>query len=176
MAKNYKTHSNPNPNGRPLIDCLICNQRKENHAKGMCYLCYKKQYISKTIICASCKRECPHQGKGYCKSCYNKIFHYNTHLKHRAKKQFGLTLEEYESLITACVSCDFDKVIELHHLDGDKNNNAKENLVPLCPNCHRMIHHRKYYNEILANLMLKGVKTKNIRHRRLPEKYGDKLY
>lgn len=26
--------------------------------------------------------------------------------------------------------------LELHHIDGDRNNNSKENLQLLCPNCH----------------------------------------
>ena len=26
--------------------------------------------------------------------------------------------------------------LELHHIDGDKKNNARENLMLLCPNCH----------------------------------------
>ena len=29
-----------------------------------------------------------------------------------------------------------DIVIEMHHVDGDRFNNIKENLVLLCPNCH----------------------------------------
>lgn len=28
--------------------------------------------------------------------------------------------------------------LELHHVDGDKNNNELENLMLLCPNCHAM--------------------------------------
>ena len=27
-------------------------------------------------------------------------------------------------------------VLEMHHIDGDRENNAKENLQLLCPNCH----------------------------------------
>lgn len=41
-----------------------------------------------------------------------------------------------------CESCGLeywlDKIIplELHHIDGDRNNNSIENLMVLCPNCH----------------------------------------
>lgn len=44
--------------------------------------------------------------------------------------------------ITECQSCGLtqwkDKPIslELHHLDGDNQNNIKENVLLLCPNCH----------------------------------------
>lgn len=47
-----------------------------------------------------------------------------------------------------CVVCGFDKIIEVHHLDGDNNNNKVSNLIPLCPNHHKMIHTNKYKKEI----------------------------
>lgn len=47
-----------------------------------------------------------------------------------------------------CILCEFDMVVEVHHLDGNHNNNDENNLVPLCPNHHRAIHTRKYGNSI----------------------------
>lgn len=40
--------------------------------------------------------------------------------------------------------------LELHHINGDRNNNKRENLVVLCPNCHSLTSnfrkgHRKVY-------------------------------
>lgn len=35
--------------------------------------------------------------------------------------------------------------MEAHHYDGNKNNNAPENLVPLCPTHHRYWHSRFRY-------------------------------
>lgn len=43
-----------------------------------------------------------------------------------------------------CESCkletwlDKEIALELHHVDGDKTNNCKENLQILCPNCHSL--------------------------------------
>ncbi len=51
-----------------------------------------------------------------------------------------------------CVVCNFDKVIEVHHLDHDRTNNSKENLVPLCPNHHMMIHRSNYADEVLKEI------------------------
>ena len=31
--------------------------------------------------------------------------------------------------------------LDVHHADGDKNNNDEENLVTLCANCHRLLHY-----------------------------------
>ena len=33
-----------------------------------------------------------------------------------------------------------DIPLELHHIDGDRTNNEKENLQLLCPNCHALTH------------------------------------
>lgn len=33
------------------------------------------------------------------------------------------------------------RVLAVHHLDGDRSNNAVENLVWMCHNCHFLIHH-----------------------------------
>jgi|TARA_S200002703_G_C3639886_1_gene196465 hypothetical protein len=46
-----------------------------------------------------------------------------------------------------CAICGFDKIVEVHHIDEDSKNNSPENLIPLCPNHHRM-YHSKYKNEI----------------------------
>lgn len=41
-----------------------------------------------------------------------------------------------------CVVCGFDKIVAVHHFDEDHSNDAPENLIPLCPNHHSMIHSR----------------------------------
>lgn len=43
-----------------------------------------------------------------------------------------------------CKRCDLDEwfneklIIEIDHIDGDTDNNIRENLVGLCPNCHSL--------------------------------------
>ena len=41
-----------------------------------------------------------------------------------------------------CKRCGIDdrRVLEGHHIDGDRSNNKLENLCWLCHNCHRLIH------------------------------------
>lgn len=41
-----------------------------------------------------------------------------------------------------CACCDEINIVEVHHYDGNKENNAPENLVPLCPTHHRYWHSR----------------------------------
>lgn len=46
-----------------------------------------------------------------------------------------------------CVVCGFDKIVVVHHMDENHNNNDINNLVPLCPNHHEMFH-SKYRDEV----------------------------
>ena len=39
-----------------------------------------------------------------------------------------------------CAVCGADSGLEVHHVDGDRTNNAVENLLPLCTKCHRRVH------------------------------------
>ena len=39
-----------------------------------------------------------------------------------------------------CVICGENKIIEVHHIDEDRDNNIPENLVPLCPTHHKYWH------------------------------------
>jgi hypothetical protein len=41
-----------------------------------------------------------------------------------------------------CVCCDEKNIVEVHHYDGNKENNAPENLIPLCPTHHQYWHSR----------------------------------
>ena len=38
-------------------------------------------------------------------------------------------------------------ILEIHHIDGDRKNNTKENLKVLCPNCHAMTKNYKGLNK-----------------------------
>ena len=38
-----------------------------------------------------------------------------------------------------CCSNSFPK-IAIHHIDGNRENNNKENLIPTCLTCHQLIH------------------------------------
>lgn len=44
------------------------------------------------------------------------------------------------SLYGKCECCGYSEVLDLHHIDGDHNNNEPSNHGVLCPNCHAKIH------------------------------------
>lgn len=39
-----------------------------------------------------------------------------------------------------CAWCEGTENIEVHHRDGDRNNNQEDNLLPLCHDCHVRLH------------------------------------
>ena len=54
-----------------------------------------------------------------------------------------------------CVVCGEDNIVEVHHLDHDRNNNVPSNLVPLCPTQHQYWHSR--HRSKIENVILKYV-------------------
>lgn len=61
--------------------------------------------------------------------------------KYRAK-QFNLSTAQYNMYRKKCVACNCDipALIDIHHIDKNKQNNNLNNLIPLCANHHMMIH------------------------------------
>ena len=51
-----------------------------------------------------------------------------------------------------CRICGWDKCVEIHHLDRNRQNNKLDNLIPLCPNHHVMIHNEKFRAELESQL------------------------
>ena len=135
--------------------CIVCGQEREHQAKGMCYQCYKKQWKPKLIICKNCKKEKKHHAFGLCSPCHMKLHHYDIIKSYNARKYHNISLDTYRKLATSCILCGFDKVIDLHHVDHDHKNNSEENLVPLCPNHHKMMHKAEYAATTEAELRKK---------------------
>jgi hypothetical protein len=42
--------------------------------------------------------------------------------------------------INVCVACGTSDELIVHHIDGDRENDRLENLVPVCHSCHSQIH------------------------------------
>jgi len=140
-----------------IIKCKICNQQKEHQAKGLCFNCYRKfEWKPKLIICKRCGREVPMQAKGLCKGCYNFVFHLDKAKAWNHRKQYKLDIDSYKRITKACVLCGFDKIVDLHHLDQNRENNSELNLIGLCPNHHKMLHDFRYKEEIQNLLKEKG--------------------
>ena len=64
---------------------------------------------------------------------------------------------ERTGVITACVRCKLvdKRVLSVHHIDHNRLNNDKTNLVWLCFNCHFLVHHDKKVENNLGKISLK---------------------
>jgi len=51
-----------------------------------------------------------------------------------------------------CIICGWDISVDVHHVDGNHENNSSTNLAPVCPNCHRMAGMTKYKEKIRQKL------------------------
>ena len=148
-------------NHRRHIICSNCKKEKEHHAKELCHTCYKKiAWKAPMIKCKHCGRERHHKAKGLCASCHVKVHHYEKTQIAGYLKYKGLTLEKYQKITSKCLICGFDKLVDLHHLDHNKQNNSDKNVVGLCPNHHRMIHDYKNSKEVCDVLKSKGYNPK----------------
>jgi hypothetical protein len=92
-------------------------------------------------LCDVCNAPCRNKERQTCSyACSNKKF--RTGENHGNWKQ-----EAYRSTCFAyhkkqCVVCDESNIVQVHHMDENKNNNAPANLIPLCPTHHQYWHSR----------------------------------
>tara|TARA_R100000750_G_scaffold62354_1_gene55856 strand:+ start:2904 stop:3233 length:330 start_codon:yes stop_codon:yes gene_type:complete len=58
--------------------------------------------------------------------------------------KYKITVKEFEKLTkNGCCACGWKLTFDLHHKDGNKKNDALDNIVCLCPNCHSLVHRLK---------------------------------
>jgi glutaredoxin-related protein len=143
--------------------CLNCKKNKEiadsGKSKGLCHTCYKKLlWKPKLIECRRCKRVLPVHAKSLCLGCYSSVFQIDNVKKWNAQLYHKIDHELYKKATTKCTICGFDKIVELHHLDNNHNNNSETNLIGACPNHHKMLHHRDFRKEMFDILKEKGFK------------------
>jgi len=61
-----------------------------------------------------------------------------------------------------CVCCNEEKIVAVHHYDGNKKNNKPENLIPLCPT-HHTYWHSRFRQEVKPTIdeYIRNFKNKN---------------
>jgi len=132
--------------------CKECKKEKMLHAFGKCYHCYRKTYKSPIITCKVCGKAKEHHSHGMCKNCVQKKFYYDQIRGFNVKKRHNISFELWQEITKKCMICEFDKIVDLHHIDYNEKNNSRENLVGLCPNHHKMIHDMRFKNEIESQI------------------------
>lgn len=87
----------------------------------------------------------PHQKKKVTCSrrCSNTHFRSGPNNPNWKDKNYRSTCFHYHE--KKCIVCGEDRIVEVHHYDGNKDNNDPKNLVPLCPTHHQYWHSRHRY-------------------------------
>lgn len=131
--------------------CPSCGVK--NGKKLKCSFCGKEIYRSKYQI------EKNQSGFFYCSTtCGNK--HKNIIRSLNNESTSNYRLRAFNFLKHECLVCGWnedERILEVHHIDSDRNNNDLSNLSILCPTCHRKIT-LGYYKLDLDNKKLIKIK------------------
>ena len=152
--------------------CTVCGKRfyaKPSHkAKGWGKYCskecqYKGQSTGKRLACATCgkvvyktvtaqKRSI--SGEFFCSgSCQtvwrNKQYSGERHANWTNGKSVYRKIMQRKNVPEICEKCktDDNRILAVHHKDKNRENNAPDNLIWLCHNCHYLVHHFKEESE-----------------------------
>lgn len=142
------------------VYCEKCERTfaAKNLKQHICNVSYKCEKCEKDFI-----RKIPFKAAGeriihiHCEDCIRKV----PHSLDDPKSLFGLSLRTAAKILKRanikCIMCGWDKTaLDIHHVIERKNGgtNDHNNLVPLCPNCHRMAHEGKYTKDELLKFTL----------------------
>ena len=103
-------------------------------------------------ICLSCAKEFfankKFNQKTCCRSCANRYFrtgeNHGSYLDNGKRKTPIYRRICFRIHQKKCICCDETIAIDVHHIDGNCNNNDTYNLIPLCANHHRYLQLKDY--------------------------------
>ena len=145
------------------INCSYCNQTFEKEKKYYqrsirektplfcCRECFNSsRNTKKCLICSECSKEFLrrpseiHSDKVFCsKSCASTYKNKNRkgefHPSFKGGSYRNKALEYYGEQCAICGNCT-KEVLEVHHIDKNRDNNELSNLKVLCANCHILVH------------------------------------
>lgn len=145
----YAGHTDPKTFAKRLynVKCQHCREEVivsnyKRHEQA-CYL--NPNNIKHCVICDAPIKDYK-RSKGTCShKCSNKFF---SHLRNKPKTYSKYTTICWKEHKKECIVCGENKIVAVHHLNEDHNDNRIENLIPLCPTHHQYMHSR-YKSEIL---------------------------
>ena len=119
------------------------------------------EYKDYTVQCHTCdnnitvnEREHQHplNEQYFCsRSCANSMGGTAKALKYHPDEVAHYTTVAWRHHKKECIVCGFDKIVAVHHMDHNHQNNDPENLIPLCPNHHQMVHSR-WKDEVIPHI------------------------
>jgi len=122
------------------VDCQNVDRKKGRIIS--CYICHKKVYKKNRDVINSksknyfCSTKCSNQWLGSVRYGENHPNWING--KHSYK-----SIMSRSSSVKICKLCNENdtRILIVHHIDNNRENNSVINLVWLCHNCHYLVHH-----------------------------------
>jgi hypothetical protein len=139
-GKKFKSRAGSNEKKRAKFcgtDCSSKSQR--NRVKLKCATCGKKFEKKASWLRKSksglffCDKECKRKAQ-LLSSGITAI-----HPEHYGKSKLNYRKLAFENYKHKCAVCGWDedeRILQVHHIDGDRKNNNLRNLIILCPTCH----------------------------------------
>jgi hypothetical protein len=123
---------------RKLVSCAKCGKQIEKivskmRSKSGLYFCSRECKDQAQKLGGIKEIMPPHYGTASGKYTYRDLF------------------ENEEFVCARCGYKEFKLVVCIHHIDQDRTNNKKENLIPLCRNCHEALHNGLWKLETEGN-------------------------
>lgn len=119
-------------------NCPVCNKEFETQDGG------KRERKTCSISCSNTKYR---SGKN--NGNWKDISEYTERKNRFAIKYRSICFENHKH---ECVVCGENKLLDVHHFDGNKFNNSAENLIPICATHHNYLH-SKYRDEIIEKVI-----------------------
>ena len=66
-------------------------------------------------------------------------------------EEYRKLFHKHELICSRCNYSEFDCSVQIHHIDHNRCNNDRANLIPLCANCHLSLHNGKWDLQSLKN-------------------------
>lgn len=145
--------------GKARFCCMSCFRESQKKQVDMvCSNCGKKFTRAKARLNCSrhgiyfCSRECKDIGQRIGGISKIQPPHYGN-----GKRNYrDIAFRAYKEKCLVCGYNDDPRILEVHHIDNNRENNKLENLIVLCPICHRKITLRYYSLVIKGNGSARG--------------------
>lgn len=120
-------------------DCV--NKSKVTQVHLECHVCKTEFFMKRSRLKRSksglyfCSKKC----KDHAQSLEGGVTQIQPpHYGHGQSSYREIAYRYYPKVCDRCGYAEHIEILEVHHIDGNRKNNKKENLRVLCPNCHRL--------------------------------------
>lgn len=124
-----------------IVQCLYCSKSvtKPNLLRHSSKCVQNPEFGQPCPKCGILK----HPSKQTCSTaCYNSLYRSGkNNPNYQIYKNYRTTCFIHHK--RECCVCGWNLIVEVHHFDGNHNNNNPQNLIPLCPNHHQLWHSNK---------------------------------